>query len=568
MGMAEFFMWLHKGKMPDSHVMLRTIKRQIRTINISGEWQGILAFNRQWRVEAEKKVIICSIQQGTTLNQKVDNNSFLPSRLASREGWWTLLRIEPDSSTLSFARDRFGALPLYLYHGDADFILSSRIARIRTALPGRCSIDLERLVGSSISLLPPYFGKQTLFNDVTDVECGKIVRIDLDSRCQHASSYLPRHPRPQLWKPRDDAVLTQAAHSLRSHVQASLARHLGSAPNLALPLSGGVDSSILAVELKKAGAGFSPFTVTYPEAGGGPPDESPLVKLTARSLGLKVNWINVKGEGLLDVTRDLIGLHEYPVSYGMLVAFRMQEEIEGKGFKTLVSAMGGDGVFAGGSTWWLGALTCSHPFSGMAEWLRSRNFIRATTFLSGILTFASPVTRRWLNSGRFSAYPWVKIRPSYPRWYDSLAKDYFAYRTEHEHHRVLHDVFNDEYRRITHFGLRHILPFIDGELIDYARRIPPSFVLSRGWNKYLARVAYSEDLPGEVIWNPTKMGFEAPVERWVRGPWKEEICQTLSSSTLMSELFDIDHVINRFRIIPPALLFRLYSTARFLESYS
>jgi asparagine synthetase B (glutamine-hydrolysing) len=332
-------------------------------------------------------------------------------------------------------------------------------------------------------------------------------------------------------------------------------------------MSGGGDSAIMAVELKRAGIRFTPFSVTYPELAGAFPDESPLVKLTAKRLGLGVNWIKVRGEGLLASVPDLIALHEYPVSYGMLVAGRMIKNIHSRGHHDIVSAMGGDGIFAGGAEWWLGALTHSHPVKGFAQWLLWRRSIPLKGYLSSLLTFCLPTARRMLNSRRFTTPSWARIKPIFPAWYESTASDYYTYRREHEHQRVLHDLFNDSYLQTRSMGVRHILPFVDSSLLGFTQRIPPSLVLYRGWNKYLARYAYSDELPTQVIWNPIKMGFEVPVQRWVNGPWREEIIRILSSSNLLAEMFDTAALLGQLHTLPAWLVFRLYSTVLFLEAF-
>ena len=68
-------------------------------------------------------------------------------------------------------------------------------------------------------------------------------------------------------------------------------------------------------------------------------------------------------------------------------------------------------------------------------------------------------------------------------------------------------------------------PFLDQELIELVTHLPSEFKL-RGRSKYLLRRLMRGSLPDEIL-DRGKMGFGAPVGRWIRGPMREMVSDCL-----------------------------------------
>jgi len=66
------------------------------------------------------------------------------------------------------------------------------------------------------------------------------------------------------------------------------------------------------------------------------------------------------------------------------------------------------------------------------------------------------------------------------------------------------------------------VPFLDNELVDIARRIPPKVKHSGEGGKRILRQAMRGLLPQEITEKP-KQGFSPPDESWYRGPTMEQI---------------------------------------------
>lgn len=58
-------------------------------------------------------------------------------------------------------------------------------------------------------------------------------------------------------------------------------------------------------------------------------------------------------------------------------------------------------------------------------------------------------------------------------------------------------------------------PFLDYRMVDIAMRLPTTYLIRDGWQKWILRKAMERYLPAEVVWRKTKMGFPFPYESFV-----------------------------------------------------
>jgi asparagine synthase (glutamine-hydrolysing) len=87
-------------------------------------------------------------------------------------------------------------------------------------------------------------------------------------------------------------------------------------------------------------------------------------------------------------------------------------------------------------------------------------------------------------------------------------------------------------------GVEVRVPFLDLDLVEFAATIPPHLKQRSRCGKWILKKAMTGILPHDVIHRP-KVGFGAPLERWVRHDLREWIHDLLSESTLRQRgLFD------------------------------
>ena len=83
-------------------------------------------------------------------------------------------------------------------------------------------------------------------------------------------------------------------------------------------------------------------------------------------------------------------------------------------------------------------------------------------------------------------------------------------------------------------------PLMDHELVQWAATLPSSLKLSGGEGKYLLKKAMEPHLPTDVLYRP-KMGFAVPLARWLRGPLRQRVRNSLLGENMLSSgLFNAD----------------------------
>jgi asparagine synthase (glutamine-hydrolysing) len=65
------------------------------------------------------------------------------------------------------------------------------------------------------------------------------------------------------------------------------------------------------------------------------------------------------------------------------------------------------------------------------------------------------------------------------------------------------------------------LPFLDHELVDFVNGLPDRALVGDGWQKLILRRAAATLVPPDVVWRADKLGYAAPLDRWLRNGLKD-----------------------------------------------
>ena len=69
-------------------------------------------------------------------------------------------------------------------------------------------------------------------------------------------------------------------------------------------------------------------------------------------------------------------------------------------------------------------------------------------------------------------------------------------------------------------------PLMDHELVEWLASLPSSLKIRNGESKYVLKKAMEPYLPSDIMYRP-KMGFAVPLARWLRGPLRARVRETL-----------------------------------------
>jgi len=60
------------------------------------------------------------------------------------------------------------------------------------------------------------------------------------------------------------------------------------------------------------------------------------------------------------------------------------------------------------------------------------------------------------------------------------------------------------------------LPFLNHDLVEFVFTLPDSFLLNKGWTKYVLRMAMNNMLPNSICWRKDKIGYASPQHEWLK----------------------------------------------------
>lgn len=455
----------------------------------------------------------------------------LPSRL---NGMWAFVIHDRARRQLFCSRDRFGKKPFYYHHGRGVFAFASELSALREH-PG-VPATLDTLA------LRKYFAygfvpaPATLLQGVRKLPGGCSMTLDLaghDLRLYRYWRY-QIEPDERLAGTPDSELVDE----LGALLDAAIGRRLVADVPVGLFLSGGVDSStVAALALARAGAErLRTFSIGFDQASF---DESASALAVAHQLGTDHQLRQLGVEQARQALPTLLAGIDEPIADSSILPTWL---LCGFAREQVTVALGGDGadeLFAG-----------YDPFKALryARWY-SRFTPRPVHKAITALASALPVSHRYMSFDfRLKRLlRGIRQRPALrlPVWLAPASEvelgELFAEPV------ALEDVYaeaidawdrcpsdNDVDRASTFFvdlylqddilvkvdraSMLHSLevraPFLDIDLVDFARRLPAAAKLRNGQSKWLLKQLAERLLPRDIV-HRRKQGFALPVGRWL-----------------------------------------------------
>ena len=302
-------------------------------------------------------------------------------------------------------------------------------------------------------------------------------------------------------------------------------------------LSGGLDSSLVSLYASKNySTQLKTFSVGFEYESF---NELPYARAISKQIGSDHNEIILNPDDL-SIVDDLLKEYGEPFADSSAIPTYYVSKFAGKSVKVALGGDGGDEVFSGYRTYNQGLR--------MQQWYKKR-FLHApltllkhvthsekADYLLGVMkknpeTLAGALYR---NMG-FSQGDLKKL----------LNENLFYEAPKHEHERAISkalgettDVFDvlmhasiktrlvNDYLvktdRATMFNSLELrTPFLDKDLIEFSARIPYSFLMKEGENKYITKKIAEKHFSKELIYRE-KQGFGIPIGEWMKNVWKKQ----------------------------------------------
>jgi asparagine synthase (glutamine-hydrolysing) len=437
------------------------------------------------------------------------------------------------------ARDHFGIKPLYwrVTGGPAGRItFASEINAIKIAAK-----DLGEPLTGNLFAVELFFRYQyipaptTIFNGVYKLGPAERVEFDLDGNVGEPERYW------QLkFEPENEVSEAECEERLAAALKESVNAHLRSDVPFGVLLSGGIDSSLVALNMSRLlDRPVKAFSIGFAEAEF---SEVEHAKTVADHCGIELVTQSI-GDDFWSQLPSLVEHYGEPFGDSSAVPTWAVSRLARESVPMVLSGDGGDEAFAGYETY----LGWMRP-SIADPWRRLKKFKSATELRSVAWAVArrgwkSPmsVSLEWLRLNQYSTWTqrhalWKKEfhpliampDPSYARSHRNAPRtDAVAYAQYMDYQTYLpSDILTKVDIASMYHGLEVRTPLIDLNVVDVARKLPMRMRVQRdkcvnaaearfaGWEgKLLPKKLLERDFSRSMVRRPKK-GFALPKNRW------------------------------------------------------
>ncbi|MCC7370322.1 MAG: 7-cyano-7-deazaguanine synthase [Chloroflexi bacterium] len=465
---------------------------------------------------AELPTLLADGPEGEARRQSVDG--------AFAGAWW-----DADRARLTLVRDPFGVRSLYYVEHRGAFYFASELKQ------------LLQIPGLPIELDPSAVHKYLTFSFVPgeDVPIRGIRRllpghVGVWERGQFISRpYV--HLREQIEPSLEEQPA--AVRRVRDRLQQAVARRLNGEREVGLYLSGGLDSSGVAVWLKQAGVGVQAFSLDFGERS----VEREQAQTVADHLGIPLTFVPVQGADVEAAFWDLVWKLDLP--FGDPVTgpqYLLGQAARSAGLSAVFNGEGGDQLFGGWTNKPMIAaelyadlfgadsreeryLESYHRFYGREDDLYTPAFAASVGGPGQRRALLAP----YLSGGAASTFL-HRIRLA-----DLALKGSQSILPRAE--------------RLTNaWALDLRAPLFDRALTEMAFSLPPSLKLRGASDKHILKLILQNQLPKEIVWR-RKYGMSVPITDWVLGPLAGLVAELVGAGALARRGLFRDEYVGRLR---------------------
>ncbi len=490
-------------------------------------------------------------------------------------GMFALLIVDLTRSVVFAARDRLGIKPLYFWAGKEQTHVVSEpkqllsVGEFQPRLQAQQCVDYltEGLLGHEPSL--------TMFDQVHALPAGHCLTWSLGERPKlaNATSY---------WQPSRSEVAVSwqdAVQQIEDVFCDSVRLRLRSDVPVGTCLSGGIDSSsIVTVAFRDFSTAMRTFSVCNDDPR---INEQPYIDAVNRECQAEpVKFFLTDDDAEKNLDQFIYHQDEPTFSlsqYGEFCVMRLARE---HGVPVLLNGQGGDEALCGYRKF---------AFFYLKQLLSEHRYAAATSHLLGLLAFGDRQLLQIWQGTRY-APSWLKRR--YDVMTDVLKPDWYrlsrsAWRSQMKGVVDLHEHQWEDLRRwslpiLLRYQDRNSMahsvearvPMVDHEFIELALTFPTKFFFTKGMTKRVLVDAMGDRLPEMLRRRKTKLGFDTPQARWMKGRLGELLEERVRACDRLEPILHREVACKAFRDyrqgakqIPHFFLYRMACLAVWLDRF-
>ncbi len=442
--------------------------------------------------------------------------------LQKLRGMFAFALWDEERERLFFARDRLGKKPFFYQLNRDGFSFASEIP----ALFGQEHPLIDWTAIRTFIGLQYVPSPQTGFRGIHSLSAGFYGLVEKGAMTLHRYDEVSREPK-------FSGTEQEAAERVRALMEESVRLRLIADVPVGAFLSGGVDSSIVtALAAQLSSSRIQTFTMGFSNFGF---DERKEAASFAALLGTDHRVFEAHPEDVVALVDTFVSTYAAPYADSSGIPTWLLAKEAHPYVKVVLAGDGGDELFGG--------------------YRRYQFFLRATRWQNPLGLLFADILSLFTTDPRYKRFAETirGIKTSYAHGYAALfTGGYFSPRAEslllqpefvsetahasaekfvlnhfHEAFRVegaldfdlssyLIDDLNVKMDRATMaHALEARIPFLDQELVQFAAKLPLSFLFTSNESKKILRMAFDDLLPAEIFTRPKK-GFQLPLAQWFR----------------------------------------------------
>lgn len=461
-----------------------------------------------------------------------------------------------DTKALFIARDHFGIKPLFYTEINGAFAFSSELKALVKIAGFNKTINPKSLVSCLNYLWVS--GNETMFNSCQKLPPAHYLTYNYAEKNVKINRYWELDDQLKKDTNNEKEVIDEVANTIESSVQ----RHMVADVPVSSFLSGGLDSSLIAVLAKKENKQLSTYTIATLEKDKKVeqmPDDEKYAAIVADTFQLDHHVIQISPDIINEFPKMVSTLDEPIGDPAAINTYLICKAAREKGVKVLLSGMGADEIYFG--------YRRQKAMMMALKYNKLPDFIKNTTARI-VKTLPVKVFGRGFKAGRwakrFISFATLPIDEAYRRsysYYDAnqlkeLLKESYqsAVETIKQEHKIL---FESKYKgdlvnQICNTDLQMFMlglnltytdrasmaasvevrvPFIDRQVVTSAMQIPSRFKIKEGISKYILKKAAERCLPEKIIYRP-KAAFGAPIRAWISNDLRSMVDELLSEENI------------------------------------
>jgi len=446
--------------------------------------------------------------------------------------WWNAAQ-----RTLSLARDPFGVRSLYYTTWDGGFFFASELKQLLAIAGLPIALDHASVHKYlTFSFVP---GEDVLIKGIRRLLPGHCMKIVANGAPPTTKSYVT------LTERIDPALNDRkaAVKLIRQQCQRAVTARLNGEARVGLFLSGGLDSSGVAVWLKKAGVDIEAFSLDF----GTQSVERDQAELVAKHLDIPLTLVPVGGADIARIFSDLLWRLDLP--FGDPVTgpqFLLGRAARQAGVSVIFNGEGGDQLFGG---WTNKPMIAASLYANLY-----RPQSREELYLKSYHRFYGREAELYTTAMQEKVgSPGQRRALLMPYLHAANATTFLSrMRLADISLKGSQNILPRMERMANAWGLDARVPLFDRKLAEAAFTLPPHMKLNGAIEKYVLKLALKKSLPREIVWR-RKFGMSVPITDWVLGPLAPVFDQLLDEQSLSKRgLFRREYVAAMRRGVPEA----------------